>query len=248
MATMALLLADSWDSLIPVVVFLFFLVVSLIQRAFQRSQRSDRSEPGGWDRQPEILEEGTEVESGARVLRRYVRPEDSTSAPPEYPRSSSPWEQELERVLQRRVPQAPPPILPPTPPVAAEPLPGSETTWEAVRTTLEHPLDHATSVDVLLMRNPESAPAPTSALSTAVESGERLVSTIDLQERVRSMMDRVGGQVRHVIPVTATAASSSRGRPTGASGTWITALRNPGTARQAMLASLVLGRPKSLEA
>lgn len=248
MATLALLLADSWDSLIPVVVFVFFLVVSLIQRAFQRSQRSDRSEPGGWDQRPEILEEGTEVESGARVLRRYVRPQDSTSDPPAYPRSSSSWEQELERVLQRRVPQAAPPIVPPVAPVEPEPVPGPEPTWDPVRTTIEHPIDHTTSVDVLLMRNLESAPAPASPLSTAVESGERMVSTINLQERVRSMMDRVGGQVRHVIPVTATAAASSHGRPMGASGTWIAALRTPETARQAMLASLVLGRPKSLEA
>lgn len=242
---MNFLLADSWDSLTPVVVFGVGILFSLIQRAFQRSRRSDQSEPGGWDRSPEVLEEGAEVESGARVLRRYIRPVESTSAPPPLPRPNSHWEQELERVLQRRVPQPPAPVLPPVAPVPSIPVP--EPTWEPVRTTLEHPIDHTTSVEDLSARNLESAPATAAPLSTAVESGERLVSMIDLEQRVRSMMDRVGGQVRHLIPVTATVATSSVGRSTGVPDGWIAGLRNPTTARQAMLASLVLGRPRSLE-
>jgi hypothetical protein len=60
-----------------------------------------------------------------------------------------------------------------------------------------------------LMRNLESASTPSSSLSTAVESGERSISSINLEERVRKMMDRVGGQVRHMVPVTATSATSS---------------------------------------
>ena len=243
---MNFLLADSWDSLIPVVVFGIGILLSLIQRAFQRSRRSDQSEPGGWDRNPEVLEEGTEVDSGARVLRRYVRPGGSTSAPPPLPRTNSPWEQELERVLQRRVPQPSPPVLPPMTPV--QPVLEPEPSWEPVRATLEHPIDQTASVEDLSARDLESAPTTVSSLSTAVESGGRLVSTIDIEERVRRMMDRVGGQVRHVIPVTATEATSSMGRPKGVPDGWIAGLRNPSTARQAMLASLVLGRPKSLEA
>jgi hypothetical protein len=245
---MDLLLAASWEPLIPVFVFVFFLLVSLIQRAFQRSQKSDRSESGGWDRSPEVLEEGTEVESGARVLRRYVRPGSTTDTSPAIPRSPSPWEQELEQVLHRRVPQTSPPILPPEPSPEYIPSVEPQPTWEPVRTTVEHPIDHNASVEVLLMRNLESASTTPSSLSTAVEDGERSVSTINLEERVRRMMDRVGGQVRHMVPVTATTATSAIGRSPMGQGGWVQGLRNPTTARQAMLASLVLGRPRSLEA
>jgi hypothetical protein len=244
---MDLFLAASWEPLIPVFVFVFFLLVSLIQRALQRSQRSDRSEPGGWDRSPEVLEEGTEVESGARVLRRYVRPGSVMTTPPVMPRPSSPWEEELEQVLQRRVPQPTPPILPPVSSPETSTFPEPQPTWEPVRTTVEHPIDHNASVEVLLMRNLESASTPSSSLSTAVESGERSISSINLEERVRKMMDRVGGQVRHMVPVTATSATSSSVRSPAGQGGWVQGLRNPTTARQAMLASLVLGRPRSLE-
>ena len=247
MRKLPLLLADSWDSLIPVVVFAIGLLVSLIQRAFQRSRRSDRSEPGGWEHKPEILKEGAEVESGARVLRRYVRPGTQTMAPPPLPTASSPWEQELERVLRRRVPQPETSMPFPIPPVEPVLAPEPEPTWERVKTSLEHPIDPTTSVEDLSARDLESVPVASASLSTAVESGEQRVSAIDLEERVRRMMDRVGGQVRHVIPVTATSATSSLGRAPGLSGTWIGGLRNPTTARQAMLASLVLGRPRSLE-
>jgi len=245
---MHLLLADSWDSLIPVVVFAIGVLFSLIQRALQRSRQSDRSEPGGWEQSPEVLEEGTKVESGGRVLRRYVRPGASTLAPPPSPTASSPWEQELERILQRRGSQGAqpaPPVLP-TAETMAMPEPGPS--WETVRNTLEHPIDPVTSVEDLSARDLESAPAASTPLSTAVESGERRVSTVDLEERVRRMMERVGGQVRHVIPVTPTAATSSKSKSPGVREAWTGSLRNPVTARQAMLASLVLGRPKSLEA
>ncbi len=245
---MHLLLADSWDSLIPVAVFAIGVLFSLIQRAFQRSRRSDRSEPGEWGQSPEVLEEGTEVESGGRVLRRYVRPGTSTLAPPPLPTASSPWEQELERILQRSGSQATqpsPPVLPTAETIAT---PKPQPSWEPVRNTLEHPIDPVTSVEDLSARDLESAPAASMPLSTAVESGERRVSTVDLEERVRRMMERVGGQVRHVVPVTATAATSSKGKSPRVQEAWIGSLRSPVTARQAMLASLVLGRPKSLEA
>ena len=245
---MSFLLADSWDSLIPVAVFAIGILFSLIQRAFQRSRRSDRSEPGGWDQSPEVLEEGAEVESGGRVLRRYVRPVESTTAPPPLPRSSGSWERELERVLQRRLPHPPPPVLPPVTSVEPLPIPDSDTNWKPVRITLEHPIDHTTSIEDLSARDLESLPIDPASLSSAVESGERIVATVDLEERVRRMMERVGGQVRHVIPVTATTATSSKARASGVPGGWIEGLRHPATARQAMLASLVLGRPRSLEA
>lgn len=245
---MHLLLADSWDSLIPVAVFAIGVLFSLIQRAFQRSRRSDRSEPGGWEQSPEVLEEGSEVESGGRVLRRYVRPGGSTLAPPPLPTASSPWEQELERILQRRASQAAQPSPPVLPTAETVTMPEHGPSWETVRNTLEHPIDPVTSVEDLSARDLESAPAASMPLSTAVESGERRVSTVDLEERVRRMMERVGGQLRHVIPVTATAATSSKGKSSRVHEAWTGSLRSPVTARQAMLASLVLGRPKSLEA
>ena len=245
---MHLLLADSWDSLIPVAVFAIGVLFSLIQRAFQRSRRSDRSEPGGWGQSPEVLEEGTEVESGGRVLRRYVRPGGSTLAPPPLPTASSPWEQELERILQRRGSQAAQPSPPVLPTAETITMPEPGPSWETVRNTLEHPIDHVTSVEGLSARDLESAPMDPMPLSTAVESGEQRVSTIDLEERIRRMMERVGGQVRHEVPVTATAATSSKGKSHRFQEAWTGSLRSPVTARQAMLASLVLGRPKSLEA
>lgn len=246
--TMHLLLADSWDSLIPVVVFAIGVLFSVIQRAFQRSRRSDRSEPGGWEQRPEVLEEGAEVESGGRVLRRYVRPGPSTVAPPPLPTASSPWEQELERILQRRGPQAGQPGPPPLPTADVIETPEQQPYWETVRETLEHPIDHATSVEDLSARDLESAQTAPAPLSGAVESGERRVSGIDLEERVRRMMERVGGQVRHEIPVTATTVTAPKAQSPGPGVPWIGRLRNPVTARQAMLASFVLGRPKSLEA
>lgn len=127
-------------------------------------------------------------------------------------------------------------------------MPEPGPSWETVRNTLEHPIEPVTSVEDLSARDLESAPTDPMPLSTAVEYGERRVSTIDLEERVRRMMERVGGQVRHVIPVAATAATSSKGKSSGVQEVWAGSLRNPVSARQAMLASLILGRPKSLEA
>lgn len=169
-------------------------------------------------------------------------------APPPLPTASSPWEQELERILQRRGSQAAQPSPPVLPTAETITMPEPGPSWETVRNTLEHPIDHVTSVEDLSARDLESAPMDPMPLSTAVESGEQRVSTIDLEERVRRMMERVGGQVRHEVPVTATAATSSKGKSHRVQEAWTGSLRSPVTARQAMLASLVLGRPKSLEA
>lgn len=223
------LLAANFEPLIPFVVFFVFLTLSLLHAAWKRSQRSDQSEPGGWDRPGEILTEGDEV-GGGQVVRRYVRPSTPESVPPA-PRQLTPWEEELERLLRgdgppaRPVPEpvvaAPPVAPPPLGPVHEKPAsPRPVTTWVAV--------------------GPAPMPKPVPPPVTLVSARVAPAPVESLKARAQSYLQRTDGRPRALSPPPRPGRSPDIAAV-------VTRLQSRQTARQAILAAVILGPPKALE-
>ncbi|MBN9693100.1 MAG: hypothetical protein J0M24_22890 [Verrucomicrobia bacterium] len=224
------LFAAGWGPLIPFIVFFFFLTLSLLHTLYKRSQRGDRSEHGDWPSEP--LNEGDEV-TGGRVVGRYERPNTPVPSPysPTETRPLSPWEAELERVLRREtpVPAPPPPVLPL--PTSAPWIPPSPMT--SAQTTVE-----------------ELTAADLEAATLATESQELVAATatsphngFSLQDRVQGYLHGVEAQVRN----PALRPAPVRVTQTPELAAFVASLRNPASARQAILASLVLEPPKALQ-
>lgn len=166
------------------------------------------------------------------VVRRYVRPSEMPPPPLPPQNSSVPpplsnWQREIERVLRGETAVAPPP-RPQSRPAYRAPSP--------------EPYDETTEL--------ESAPAPVMPLATMAESAanQRQADAMyeeaaSLQERVARRMQTVDAKVKHSVPsaapVTAAASEAAAVR------SW---LRQPDTARAALVAVAVFGPPRSMEA
>lgn len=186
------LMAAGLGPWIPFIVFFVFISLSLLHAAWQRSRRSDRSDPEGWGGPARPLEEGEEVSGGTVVVRRYVRPGTPTTPPPlsaPAPRSLTPWEAELEELLGNgRIPTPTPASVPPVlPRVASEtrplPLPVPERHWES------------STVEELLDSSPESAPMPSAPLASLAQADAAYESGATLQDRVQQYLARADWKV-----------------------------------------------------
>ncbi len=222
------LLSANFEPLIPFVIFFVFLTLSLLHAAWKRSQRSDPSDPGGWGRPGETLEEGDRVEGG-QVVRRYVRPSPSETVPPAPP-SMTPWEEELERLLRGDSPPSPPRPEPvaPAPPVVPPPL------WSAREMPVKPPpVAEWVAVD--------SEPTPVAPLVTLVSARPVPASTASLKSRAQSYLHHAQARPTALPPPP---------RPGRAPeiAAFVAGLRSRPAARQAVLAAVVLGPPKALEA
>ena len=237
------LLAAGLGPWIPFIVFFVFITLSLLHVAWQRGRRSDRSDPEGWGGPARPLEEGEEVSGGTVVVRRYVRPGTASAPPPmpaPAPRPLTPWEAELEELLGGgRTPTPAPTPAPPVPPVLPRastesrpvPAPPPERRWES------------STVEDLLESSPESAPMPSAPLASLAQAENAYGSGATLQERVHEYLARADRKVERATPVM---PPGRKTRPPELD-QLVAGLRRPATARQAILVSLVLGRPKGLE-
>lgn len=226
-----LLLAAWWEPLIPFAMVVGFVGLSLLQMAWKRSQRHDPSGDQPWPFPPQAP--GDPADDPLASLRRYVRPSQPSShggsATPPPARPLSPWEQELERVLRGEPSVSP---IPPPPPVM---VPAAEHPRETPLPPLLVVREISESSDL------ESAPAPSRPLASL---------TTDTVDRAATLEDRVRAQMHQVdLRIGSATASKVPGRkvrldPTVAA--LVRDLRKPATARQALIASVILGSPKAL--
>ena len=215
---------------IAVVVFVVAVVISqaiakgkkLLQDTWTEDTWLPPKSPGdfGSDREP-------------NVIRRWEKP-TVPSAPPPLPKSAGAWEQELESILRGETyrPAAPPiPVPAPPPPPRSRPV----------------TFDYNQDSDL------ESAPAPSAPLATMSESAanqRRADAAYDegasLHRQVLQRMRSVDAQVsQHTA--AATHPSTARQDTAAESAAVRNWLRQPDTARAAIVAAVVFGPPKALE-
>jgi hypothetical protein len=166
------------------------------------------------------------------------------AAPPPSPRpvTTSNWEEELRRLLSGEPPVTkPPPPPPPVQPVIIS-APASPPVMPSPVIVKRQP--PPPPVHVIRPHVEEAAEAPAVSLAKLEQSAGAYRRASQLHEAVGEHLRQVDAMTeRHLAmaPVT---------RPRGVSSDlakFIASLRDPGTARQAIAASIILGPPKALE-
>ncbi len=186
------------------------------------------------------------------------RPHQTTSGRAPQPAPGQPlnWEEELKRLLENQPPldssvgtPPPPPIVrrhTPPPPPPPPPLP-KRVSRESLPTDHEgRPSRESASTpwqDVSL----DSQPAPSKPLARLDQSTHAYQRAAHLHETVAAHLQRVDDQTeKHGKPLIASSlARRDAGSPDARA--VVALLRQPATARQALLASFVLAPPKALE-
>ena len=164
------------------------------------------------------------------------------------------WEEELKRLLEGKPPldstagtppPPPPPIVrrvPPPPP----PLPVS-VARESLPTDHEGKPSRESAVTPWQDVSLDTQPKPTKPLATLEHSTHAYQRASQLHETVATHLQRVDEQTeKHGKPLVATVIPR-RAAVTADARAVVALLRHPATARQAMLASLVLAPPKGME-
>ena len=232
-----MMLADfDLGNLRPGLIFLV-VIVAVIGQAILRGKKllQDTWTEETW--QPKSPGDWSE-ELEPTVLRKHPRP-----APPPLPvpaprPTSAPspggaWEAELERILRgepaRPVVPPPVPVPPPAPPV-----------------TGSRPITFDYTQDTDL----ESAPAPTAQLARLAEASsgrhhadQAYAEGASLHDQVAERMRSVNTRIQQHRPAEV-AATTAQSAESVAVRNW---LRQPETARAAIVAAVVFGRPKALE-
>lgn len=215
------LLADSWESLIA------FVVILLLSGLSNWLRQRKGVPPAA----PE--EEEAETPPPLRPLRRARETEEPApeSAPPQTPF-------DLERELRRLFGEEPAPPPPPPPPPLIEAAPA-----ESAPPRLPTPTPASTtSLDAL--------PAPSREIATLAEAEAAYQRASALDELARAKVEaaRARAEAAKLLAAQrrAEAAARLRGRPPEVEAV-LTALQSPRTARQAILATIILGPPKALD-
>ncbi len=175
------------------------------------------------------------------VIGRYPRTPAPMTPPPlppaQTPRPAGAWEAELERILRGENAR---PTVPSPPPAPAPPTPA----YRPRQVTFDYNQDS----DI------ESAPAPSAPLATMSESAANqqradaaYAEGASLHEQVVERMHQIDARVsRHTATVSGTGVA--RGQASSESAAVRQWLRQHDTARAAIVAAMVFGPPKALEA
>jgi hypothetical protein len=235
--------AASWEGL------LFILVLAAITGLSNWLQQRRKDKEAGWppERRPLAPPRPGSPES-------RPGPPPVTAPPP--PRPAFNWEEELRRLLEGEpsapptVEAAPPPTPSPTPPPPVRPTPVPAAPAEAPPPRPARPLAKPLAPPRSPVRFPEEAealdeaPAPSFQLAAMEQSAaaHKRASRLDIQTTAR--LQAVAA--RTAEPVPAQPAARLRGRSAEAAQV-VGQLRHPRSARQVVLASVILGPPKALE-
>ncbi|MBL9174030.1 MAG: hypothetical protein JNL10_10890 [Verrucomicrobiales bacterium] len=224
------LFAAGWEPLIPVAVMLGALVLTALQTAWRKSRQRTSAEThesfgraatsGSWHRTP----------TPAGDLRWQRKPADSPGLPGSVPQPAlppSPWERELERMLGHSTPQ-PPPLL------SEEPEPEY-----AFPNSLPPLLANVSTSDPATL---DTAESPTLPLPTLAAADAQVEHAATLQERARAHLNLVDRSVEQARPQPASARETHRHRN---SRSGLQRLRSVSGARQAFMAAVVFGPPRS---
>lgn len=220
-------------------IVLAIVVISAITSWFQnRNKKSEQAEPWGGEDDADY--------------KPYRKSEGTTTSPT--PGQPLNWEEELKRLLEGKPPldstagtppPPPPPIVrrvPPPPP----PLPVS-VARESLPTDHEGKPSRESAVTPWQDVSLDTQPKPTKPLATLEHSTHAYQRASQLHETVATHLQRVDEQTeKHGKPLVATVIPR-RAAVTADARAVVALLRHPATARQAMLASLVLAPPKGME-
>ncbi len=183
------------------------------------------------------------------------QPPPPTRAPQSAPGQPLNWEEELKRLLEGKPPldttASPPP--PPPPPIVRRHTPPPPPPLPERVARESQPMDYEGRPSRESAPTPwqdvalDSQPAPTKPLARLDHSTHAYQRATHLHETVAAHLQRVGEQTeKHGKPLTvSTVARRDAGSPDARAVVGL--LRQPATARQALLASFVLAPPKSLE-
>lgn len=209
-------------------IILAVVVISAISSWVQsRNKKSEQAEP--WS--------GEDDES----YKPYRNPSGAQAPNPNQPLD---WEEELKRLLEGKPPldstAGTPPPLPPPPPPVPEPIARES------EIPPEENLASRESSSPWSNTSYDSLPEPTKPLATFEESTQAYQRVAHFHENVAAHMHRAGAQVeKHGHPVVA--AKPARRVTSSADARAVVAqLSQPATARQAVIASLILAPPKGL--
>jgi hypothetical protein len=201
---------------------LVILVISAVATWFKKRTQGDRGREGG---------RVGELQPPSQI-NRPAGQRPVVSRPPQRPAS---WEEELRRLLEgettasQSAPPAPPPVVvPPVPRPAVVPPP------IRVRPVVNRPV---------YVPPVEAAPTfeiPKRQLGSLEESRKAYERASQLDKTVAQHIDRVQG-----APVKLTTVTHKELSPEVAQ--VVSLFKNPGTARRAVIASVILGPPKGLE-
>ncbi len=217
-------------------VMLAIVIISAISSWFQkRKQTGEQAEPwGGEDESP--------------------RPTDPKAAARD-PNQPLNWEEELKRLLEGQPPIDSTASTPPPPPLPSPvsrrdlpppPLPRS-ISRESLPTDYERTPSRESAATPWQDVSLDSLPPPTKALATLEQSTLAYQRAAQLHENVAAHMRRVDDQTeKHGKPLAAPLLVRQEIGSADARAV-LALLRQPATARQAMLATFLLAPPKALE-
>lgn len=163
------------------------------------------------------------------------------------------WEEELKRLLEGKPPLdstagTPPPLPPPPPPIVRRtaPPPVPQPIARESEIPPEEGLASRESSSPWSDTSYDSLPEPTKPLAKFEESTHAYQRVAQFHQNVAAHMHRVDAQVeKHGQPVIA-AKPARRVSASADARAVVAQLRQPATARQAVIASLILAPPKGL--
>jgi hypothetical protein len=173
-------------------------------------------------------------------------------APPPRPTQPTSWEEELRRLLEGESPAAPPPRPRPTPPVVAAPpaRPVAPPPVRPVVVRAPRPMVPPPTVRPFVVRvpSPSPTPLPVPAVTTLgsrdlapLKASQQAYSRASqLDNQMAAQIERVPGQ--HVQPTYVI-----RSQVSTEVAQVVSMFKNARTARQAVIASIILGSPRALE-
>lgn len=172
------------------------------------------------------------------------------STPPN-PNQPLNWEEELKRLLEGKPPLdgtvgTPPPPPPPPPIIRRTPPPVPEPVSRESEGVDEESIASRESSSPWQDTSLDSLPEPNKPLATLGKSADAYQRATQLHETVAARMRQVGEQTeKHGKPLLAPVPMGCAINADAQ--TVVTLLRQPATARQALIASFVLAPPKALE-
>ena len=224
--------------MIKLLVILIIFAFSALSNYLQKRRQAERQREAARNPPPTTPRAG------------QTRP-TTPATPPRSVRPAS-WEEELRRLLEGETPAAPPPIRPP-PPIAAPPNAPRTITLPQLRPAVPAPAPSPVRPAVVrpaVVRMPEASPAPL-PVPTVTSLGSRDLASMsqsrEAYERARQLAQQTAARIEKVPTQRVQLTTVTRAKASEELSQAVAMFNNSRAARQAVIASLVLGAPRALE-
>jgi hypothetical protein len=234
---------SSW---IKLIVVLFFLALSGVSNWLKKRSQAERARNAARNPRPPTAAHRSSQSSP--VIR-------GTTSRPTGPAS---WEEELRRLLEGETPSAPPARPPSAPPIAVPPIAPRTITLPSLRPAAPAPpmnvpplaTPRPTVVRPTIVRVPESTPAPL-RVPTVTSIGTRDLASMSQSraayEKGQQLGTKVAAHIEKVPTQRVQLTTVTRGERSAELSASVAMFKNPRAARQAVIASIVLGAPRAFE-